>query len=540
MESITSSDLRWWAQEQLSSLRSILDSSHPLVKSALELAEKHWIATVVISWIVYEIGLAIYRLYFHPLAKYPGPKLAAVTAFYEFYYDFYATPKGQTHEKILSLHDLYGDIFRLGPNKLRVNDLQAYDKIHGIGTRFILSDFYKGSQMPKALFTQEDNKVHRERRRILSPLFTKTETNRLLPLVSRKTRMFFDRIERDCQATGKVAWEAHHRMQAILSDIIMEFCYGRSYNLLAQEDQHHAMNEAMNEVVKKYPILKYVPWITGIFKALPFAVNEWLIPGSTMLDQAALTLAKELEVQFKQKEAGTFKKDPNGPVTVYNELLESYDDKEALVQDATMIYAAGVHTVAHLLTVAFYHIAADKTIQDRLFKEIKSVWPDRDGARPAVETLEALPYLTAFIKEARRLSYGISGALPRKTPPGGAELAGQRLPANIVVETSPFSIHHHRAFGTREETRKFRPERWLDPSSRNLEKYIVNFSSGSRICLGIHLAMLEIYHILPEMVRRYEIELGDVMKEEGFRFIDSWMPLAERHDLDFLLTVREE
>ena len=47
-----------------------------------------------------------YRLYFHPLAKFPGPKLAAATLWYEFYYDCILF--GQYTFKIGRMHEKYG------------------------------------------------------------------------------------------------------------------------------------------------------------------------------------------------------------------------------------------------------------------------------------------------------------------------------------------------------------------------------------------------------------------------------------------------
>lgn len=38
-------------------------------------------------WTVYRIGVYTYRLFLHPLSKYPGPRLAAASSIYEMYHD---------------------------------------------------------------------------------------------------------------------------------------------------------------------------------------------------------------------------------------------------------------------------------------------------------------------------------------------------------------------------------------------------------------------------------------------------------------------
>jgi hypothetical protein len=63
--------------------------------------------SIVVTILLYYVTLALYRLYLHPLAWFPGPKLAAVTRLYEGYYDLYQS--GQYSFKIAELHKHYGE-----------------------------------------------------------------------------------------------------------------------------------------------------------------------------------------------------------------------------------------------------------------------------------------------------------------------------------------------------------------------------------------------------------------------------------------------
>lgn len=60
----------------------------------------------VLLLVVYLLGTVLYRLFFHPLAKFPGPKLAASTALYEGYYD--VVKGGRYVWRVKEMHEKYG------------------------------------------------------------------------------------------------------------------------------------------------------------------------------------------------------------------------------------------------------------------------------------------------------------------------------------------------------------------------------------------------------------------------------------------------
>lgn len=62
---------------------------------------------LLVLWMLYRLSRALYNISsFHPLSHVPGPKLAAMTTLYEFWYDMIL---GGTYTKcIAAMHTAYG------------------------------------------------------------------------------------------------------------------------------------------------------------------------------------------------------------------------------------------------------------------------------------------------------------------------------------------------------------------------------------------------------------------------------------------------
>lgn len=70
------------------------------------LLDPRMIALLGVLLLLNLVSLAFYRIYFHPLAKFPGPKLAAISRYYEGYYD--AWKQGRYIFEIEKMHRKYG------------------------------------------------------------------------------------------------------------------------------------------------------------------------------------------------------------------------------------------------------------------------------------------------------------------------------------------------------------------------------------------------------------------------------------------------
>ena len=149
--------------------------------------------------ISYSFSLALYRLYLARIAHIPGPRLAALTYFYQFYYDVFPH-SGQFMFQCGRLHKKYGPIIRIGPDEVHINDMSFYNEIYTHGTRRRDKSrlwFYHepvDQVAGRSSWTAINHDVHRMRRGAFSQYFSRAKVLELQPRISKKVELLKERI----------------------------------------------------------------------------------------------------------------------------------------------------------------------------------------------------------------------------------------------------------------------------------------------------------------------------------------------------------
>ncbi len=192
---------------------------------------------------------------------------------------------------------------------------------------------------------------------------------------------------------------------------------------------------------------------------------------------------------------------------------------DTLVQTMAVSMAfAGSETTAISLSAVFYFLLKNPSTLARLLAEIDE--SARQGRFSDYETglvtwheSQTLPYLDACVKEAFRLHPAPGLPMERIVPKGGLEIAGHFVPGGTIVGCSAWVLHRNTdVFG--EDVEEFRPERWLVDETKGgadeqrvkmMNGTMLQFGMGSRTCIGKNISLLEIYKLVPSMLRRFEV-----------------------------------
>ena len=190
------------------------------------------------------LGIVVYRIFFHPLAKYPGPLLAKVTDAYQLYHAY----KGDRHLEFWRMHQRYGKIVRFGPNSLSFNSNQALKEIYGFRSNVRKAEFYNAFVHPAAnTHNTRDKEVHARKRRVLSHAFSDSAMKEMQRYILGNVRTFCEQV--GIVDGGTVAenkgWtkprDMSHWCNYLAMDILGDLSFGKAFHMLEKPDNRFAL-----------------------------------------------------------------------------------------------------------------------------------------------------------------------------------------------------------------------------------------------------------------------------------------------------------
>ncbi|KAL4990946.1 cytochrome P450 [Aspergillus falconensis] len=474
-------------------------------------------ALLLLLILLYTLYLAITRLLLSPIRHIPGPTLAALSFWPEFYHD--VIERGQYFRRIDKMHQKYGTIVRINPFEIHVQDSSFYPVLYTGPTR-------RRHKWPWAArmfgnntsaFATVRHEHHRLRRSALNPLFSKSAIQRLRPQMQNTLAQLCSRLD-GFTFTGKDV-DLGIALTAFAADVITEYCFGQSLGLIGKDDFGKEWIEMVSAPSELGHLVKQCPWILVVCRWAPRALVRSLVPGVALLYQIQERMSAQIQ-PLVDRAATTVEDKSARPLTVFDSLLSStlpQNEKTVnrLKGEGQTLIGAGTLTTGNALKTILFHVLDNPNILQKLRAEL-------DGALGNVNILdmsdtthlERLPYLSACIKEGLRMSYGVTHRL-QLIAEEPLTCSGVTIPAGTPVGMTSIFMHDNPAVFP--EPREFRPERWLETDLETVQamnRHFVPFSKGSRMCLGMNLAYAEIYLVLAVLFRRYEILLRGVTRED--------------------------
>ncbi|KAH8887942.1 trichodiene oxygenase [Thozetella sp. PMI_491] len=476
------------------------------------------VALVCLTWVFYNVTIAIYNVSaLHPLYRFPGPRLAAMSWIYEFYFD--VVHKGTYSKEIKRLHSIYGPIIRINPVELHCADTRFMDEIYAAGGRkrdrgpFGLG--HLTPQMTLSTLATLDHDHHRRRREAMKRFFSRAHISKLETEVGYMAQRLSNKLLARV-GSGK-PFDITAAYSCFATDIISKFCFGESFGFLDQEDFEPNFRNSVMSFVHGYFILRFFPWLKGAIHLAPYIASY--LPRDIALADGLLrntipSLVDKARDEYNGKLA--HRRD-----TVFEYIFDSDlpDDEKStwrLTAEGMTLMAAGTETSSWTLAVLTFYLLNDPKLLARLTEELKEAVPDPQNI-PSLATLERLPLFGAVILEGLRLSYGVSvrsARVPTEedlvyngawTPPQADYPVPVHhvIPRGSLIGMTTYITHHDESIFPASD--KFKPERFLDENGqrrKDVEKHMTAFSKGSRVCLGMNLANCELYMGLAALVLR--------------------------------------
>ncbi|KAI1326471.1 cytochrome P450 [Xylariaceae sp. FL0255] len=470
-----------------------------------------WAAACLI--LLYCVTLAVYRVFFHPLAGYPGPFFAKLTD----WYGGYNAMMMQLHLATYDDFQRYGPIVRYGPNKLLFNSATA------------LKSIYVDHRIPKAgaymctlrltrdqnTWSAVDRGTHRSRRKMVSAALAESFIDRFEPTLLGEINTCLSIILSACQQPTISPLDMTTLMCHLTLDITSQLTVGYRTKTQTAKTCRFIAGE-----------ITTAEYLSNLFIQLPFLAQPWLVSPICHLfrlkqrmsmfkwlqDAVEARVSDPSNAKYDMYHAVMDRKGGQGPESISPDLLRS---------EGLLFYIAvkGAGTASTALSALLFYLSRHASCYERLAFEIRSTFSCGVDIHTG-KTLSSCRYLKACIDEALRMSPPLPGILWREVQGESRRhtdpltVDGHVIPPGTQVGVCTYAIHHNPSYFS--DPFSFCPERWLDLNlSEHQPQAFAPFSLGHRSCPGKHLAYTEISLTMAKLLWYFDFEriegpLGDL------------------------------
>lgn len=446
-------------------------------------------------------SIAIYRLSYHPLRKYPGPVLGKLSKFHF----SYICGTGNSHRYLEALHRKYGDIVRYGPNELSFINPEDVTFIHGAQSFNIRrGPWYDGNpgragHNTLVMASTRNVENHKLRRRIWNRGFT---ANALKTYESRMIEVT-DRLIAHCERRDGSIIDISGDIDNFSFDVVGDLGFGEDFGMIEGTNKESLeWARLLHSYMRMLSVIRPVPWFKELYKWLP--IDRQRKKNGLAFVQFT---TKQFEARYHRgQEAG-------GDIFEYLLLPDPKSgtqlSKTQVAEESIVVVVGGADTTSICLTFAFYYLLMNPDKYRRLQEEVDSVWDGTSELDGQQLVPARAPFLNAVINESLRLAEPDPNGNQRSTPKGGAVVNGKFIPGFTQLSIHKWTMQRDERNFTK--ALDFIPERWIDEERENMDlhnhniKAYMPFGAGIYSCVGKPLALLEMRLFITRFMRKLEL-----------------------------------
>ncbi|KAI0476611.1 cytochrome P450 [Xylariaceae sp. FL0804] len=440
------------------------------------------------------ITLGIYRVFFHPLRSYPGPLLAKVSNARNGYH----AVQQDLHLVAARDHLEYGQVVRHGPNKLLFNSARALHDIYD-NDRVVKSHVYSVTVQSPGVFTSfnvVDPHAHRQKRKIISQVFSDRSMRIFEPVIASQVDTFVNLLYASCKDGREVPVNMAVRLEYLSCDIVSLLAFG--YPLKLQTDEtYRFMCRGMT--IANY----YTNTRMQFFRLHQLRLSPALHFFTNAMRERYKKLVEKM-IGFRMSEDRDVRHDLYSIVSKANDEAINPGDGIRMGEiwsEGVTFFPAGAFSTSTTMSALFFYLSRYPKCHQRLSHEIRDAFETAADIRFGPK-LTSCKYLRACIDETMRMSPPIPGTMWRELQPGDDSpfvVDGHVIPPGTQVGVNTYSLHHNEEYFPDAHT--FNPDRWLAPKAPESERNAMRaafapFSIGYRDCAGKNMAYLKMSLIM--------------------------------------------